>query len=60
MGGRALRIGVWKIAALKGENWELFNLAEDHTETTDLAKDFPEKVQGMEEVWNAYYKRINP
>lgn len=60
MGGRALRIGDWKIAALKGGDWELFNLAEDRTETKNLAKEVPEKVKEMEAVWNAYYKRINP
>jgi arylsulfatase len=59
-GGRALRIGDWKIAALKKGNWELFNLAEDRTETNNLAEKLPEKVKEMETVWQENYKRIWP
>lgn len=59
-GGRALRIGDWKIAALKGENWELFNLAVDRTETNNLATNMPEKVKEMNLVWNENFKRIWP
>ena len=59
-GGRALRIGDWKIAALKKGEWELFNLAEDRTETNNLANEMPEKVKEMELVWEKQYKRIFP
>jgi arylsulfatase len=57
-GGRALRIGDWKIAALKGEDWELFNLAEDRTETNNLAMKKLEKVKEMNDVWDENIKRI--
>ncbi len=59
-GGRALRIDDWKIAALKNRKWELFNLAEDRTETNNLADKMPEKVKEMEAVWNTEYKRVFP
>lgn len=60
MGGRALRVGDWKIAALNKGDWELFNLSEDRTETNNLADDLPEKVNEMETVWKGEYKRIFP
>ncbi|NQU54188.1 MAG: arylsulfatase [Bacteroidetes bacterium] len=58
IGGRALRINDWKISALKGGNWELFNLAADRTETNNLATENPERVKEMEAVWEENYKRI--
>jgi arylsulfatase len=57
-GGRALRIGDWKISALKNRPWELFNLAEDRTETNNLAYKMPEKVADMEMVWQSKYNRV--
>lgn len=57
-GGRALRVGDWKISALKNGEWELFNLAKDRTETSNLAKEMPEKVKDMETVWNETYSRV--
>lgn len=59
-GGRSLRIGNWKIAALKGEEWELFDMAGDRTETNNLAAKMPEKVKEMEAVWMENFKRIWP
>ena len=58
--GRALRIGDWKISALGGNEWELFNIAEDRTETNNLAAEMPEKVNEMDTVWKEEYKRIFP
>jgi len=58
-GGKALRIGDWKIAALHDGDWELFNLAEDRTETKNLGSEFPEKVKGMEVEWQKHYVRMN-
>lgn len=56
--GKALRIGDWKISALIGGEWELFNLAKDRTETNNLAAIMAEKVEEMEAVWLQEYKRI--
>jgi arylsulfatase len=58
MGGRALRIGNWKIAALSGHSWELFNLGADRTETLDLAGQRPEKVLAMEAIWMDWAKQM--
>ncbi len=58
-GGRAMRVGDWKIASLKGKNWELFNLAEDRTEANDLASKYPEKVEQMDKSWQVWIKQVN-
>lgn len=46
-GGKAARVGDWKIAALKNEPWELFNLVEDRAETNNLAFKHPDKVEAF-------------
>jgi arylsulfatase len=53
-GNRAIRVGDWKLVAA-GENapWELYDLAHDRTETTDLAAKYPEKVRELEKLWTA-------
>ena len=50
---RALRIGDWKLVAAKGDPWELYNLADDRTEQTDLASNHPERVSRMAAQWQA-------
>lgn len=52
-GNRALRQGDWKIVAAKGEPWQLFNLAEDRAETTDLADRHPDRLREMKQGWDA-------
>jgi arylsulfatase A-like enzyme len=52
-GNRAYRVGDWKIVAAKGEPWELYNLAEDRSETRNLAGTYPEKVQELSARWEA-------
>jgi len=61
-GARAMRQGDWKIVALSGKPWELYNLAQDRTETTDLASREPERVQEMAASWEAWADRaqVNP
>ncbi len=56
--GKALRIGDWKISALIGGEWELFNLAKDRTESNNLSLIMPYKVKEMEAIWVKEYKRI--
>ncbi len=50
-GHRAVRVGNWKLVAAKGDPWELYNLSTDRTETTNLAKQHPGKVQELERAW---------
>jgi arylsulfatase A-like enzyme len=53
-GNRALRLGDWKIVAAGTKApWELYHLAEDRTETRDLASRHPERVREMALRWEA-------
>ncbi len=58
-GGRAIRIGDWKMSSLPGKPWELFNLSEDHTETNNLAQNYLEKVKQMNDAWKLWISKIN-
>jgi arylsulfatase len=58
MGGRAVRMGNWKLVALKDEPWRLYNLAEDRTETNDLAEEHPERVRTMSAEWEKWAGRV--
>lgn len=57
--GRAIRVGDWKMAALPNQNWELFNIKTDHTETNNLATKFPEKVDQFNEIWENWASEQN-
>jgi arylsulfatase len=50
-GNRAVRVGDWKLVAAKGDPWELYNMAEDRAEQTNLAIQMPDKVKELEAVW---------
>jgi arylsulfatase len=62
-GGRAyLRQGDWKIANLEGpfseDDFELFNLAEDPGESTDLAHRHPEKYAELIDLWREQRREL--
>ncbi len=55
----------WKIRQLSGPHrkvaggkWELFNLAEDPSEQNNLATKYPEKVQELVALYEAYAKEV--
>jgi arylsulfatase len=50
-GNRAVRVGDWKLVAAKGDPWELYNLAKDRAEQSNLATQMPDKVKELEAVW---------
>jgi arylsulfatase len=56
--GRAIRAGNWKMSALPHQEWELFNIAEDHTETNNLADKYPEKVRSLDIAWMQWAKEL--
>jgi arylsulfatase A-like enzyme len=58
MGGRAVRMGNWKLVALKNEPWRLYNLAEDKTETRDLAATHPDRLRTMSAEWEKWAARV--
>ncbi|MDA7916385.1 sulfatase-like hydrolase/transferase [Verrucomicrobia bacterium] len=60
-----VRDGDWKLVGRKVSpaggvvpaKWELYNIAKDRTETSDLAPTEPERVKKMASQWNAWAKR---
>lgn len=55
----AIRIGKWKaIRPRKGGAWQLFDLDSDGTETSDLAKQEPERTRELADRFEAWRKRV--
>jgi len=56
-GNRALRAGNWKIvAAGKDSPWELYDLTADRSEARDLARERPDQVRDLAEIWMKQFK----
>jgi arylsulfatase A-like enzyme len=58
MGGRAARYRQWKISALSGQPWELFNIQQDPAETTNLAIQQPIRLEELSYRWNDWFKSM--
>jgi arylsulfatase len=60
VGGRAVRMGDWKLVAYSRtpEQWELYNLVEDQTETRNVAREHPDRVRAMASAWRAWAERV--
>jgi arylsulfatase len=56
-GNRAARLGDWKLLAGHGEPWQLYNVAADRTETTDLSQKEPRKVSELRTLYDEWAKR---
>jgi arylsulfatase len=52
-GNRAVRIGNWKLVSEKDQPWELYDLANDRSESHDVAGDQPQRVDRMQAAWLA-------
>jgi arylsulfatase A-like enzyme len=57
IGHRAVRAGDWKLVALAGKPWELYNLRLDHTEMHDLAAQHPQRVAEMADLYRQWAAR---
>jgi arylsulfatase len=55
-GHKAMRLGDWKAVAAKDEDWEVFNLANDRSETRNLAKKNPARTKELVAAWD---KKMN-
>ena len=53
---RGLRDGDWKLVSFRSKAWELYNLAEDRSETNNLADKHPEIVERMAKEWHRMVK----
>lgn len=56
-GNRAVVHGEWKLVALHQQGWELYHLAQDRSETTNLAAKHPERVRALAAAYDAWAKR---
>ncbi|MDR1810295.1 MAG: sulfatase-like hydrolase/transferase [Prevotella sp.] len=56
--GKAVRVGDWKLTALTGQGWQLFNLADDYSETENLAAEYPDKVRELKTLWNNWAQSV--
>jgi len=63
LGRRAIIQGDWKLLYITGpggsNRWELFNLANDLSESNNLAEAMPEKLSEMKDHWAAYMLENN-
>lgn len=60
-GSMAIRWGDLKLVANQNRahgNYALFNLAEDPSETTNLAKSSPEQVEALKNAWEAWNSQL--
>jgi arylsulfatase len=55
-GARGVRDGDWKLTAAKGEEWHLYNVADDRTELNDLAAKKPEKLAELTALYDSWAK----
>jgi arylsulfatase A-like enzyme len=53
-GTRAVREGRYKLTALRGQPWKLYDMERDRTELTDLADRQPQRVESLAKKWDAW------
>jgi len=54
--GKAMRKGNWKIVKLElDQDWELYNLKDDPTETHDLATEKPELTAELDSIYTKWH-----
>ncbi|WP_373495148.1 sulfatase/phosphatase domain-containing protein, partial [Aquiflexum sp.] len=72
-GNRGLRKGKWKLVSkayedaghfrkvenLASDQWELFDMEKDRTETVDLAQKHPDRVKELSDLWHQWAERTN-
>ncbi len=56
-GNRGARQGKWKLVALKGKSWELYDMEADRTELNNLAKQMPKRVKKISMLYDAWAER---
>lgn len=57
-GNRAVRHGRWKLVwGVTARKWELFDVQNDRTETTDIASRHPERVEQLTSAWLNWAKQ---
>jgi arylsulfatase A-like enzyme len=57
-GNRAIRMGNWKLVADHASPWELYDMNSDRSEASNMAANFPKKVQELDKAWNKKAEEI--
>jgi len=55
-GNRAIRKGDWKLSAVHGKEWELYDLTSDRTETRNVASQHPRFVAELSSIYRDWAK----
>ena len=58
IGNQAMRDGDWKLVREDDRAWELYDLARDRSEQTDLAEKEPDRVTAMAERWQRWADEV--
>ena len=58
-GNRAVRSGDWKLESTFPDQWELYDMAADRVESTNIAASHPDVVNKLAAEWEAWAKRAN-
>ena len=53
-GTRAVREGRYKLTALRGGSWKLYDMERDRTELEDLADKQPQRVEALAKKWDTW------
>ncbi len=56
-GNHAVRDGKWKLVAEKSKDWELYDLSQDRSETSDLSNKHPEEVKRLASLYQSWAGR---
>ena len=56
-GTRAVREGRYKLTALRGESWKLYDMDRDRTEMEDMAAKQPKLVESLAKKWDDWASR---
>ena len=60
LNNRALRKGEWKLVSqAPNDEWELYNLENDRTESVNLAEKYPEIVKDLSNLWHDWATKTN-
>lgn len=61
-GSKAVRDGKWKLVQIHEGPWELYDMDQDRSETTNLIKKYPQRAKKMEEMYHDWANRayVNP
>jgi arylsulfatase len=57
-GNRAIRDGDWKLVGQRNQPWELYHIAKDRTELTNLVDQEQGKAAELQAKWDAWANKV--